>query len=84
MASRPSSRRAKSQRAVAKSSRDKVRTYRKRMRANGLRLIQLWVPDTRTPEFAKEAKRQSLLANRSPHAAEDQAWVDAMSDRIAD
>jgi Protein of unknown function (DUF3018) len=54
------------------------------MRANGLRLIQLWVPDTRSPEFAKEAKRQSLLANRSPRAAEDQAWVDAISDRIAD
>jgi hypothetical protein len=54
------------------------------MKANGMRLIQMWVPDTRTAEFAKRAKRQSLLANRSPHAAEDQAWVDAMLDRAAD
>jgi len=54
------------------------------MKAKGMRLIQLWVPDTRTAEFAKEAKRQSLLANRSPHAVGDQSWVDAMSDRIAD
>lgn len=86
---KPSSRRARSQRpksrtAEPKSSRDKVRIYRKRMRANGMRLIQMWLPDTRTAEFAREAKRQSLLANRSPHAATDQAWVDAMSDRIAD
>ena len=54
------------------------------MKAQGMRLIQLWVPDTRTAQFAKEAKRQSRLANRSSHAAEDQAWVDAISDRIAD
>jgi hypothetical protein len=88
MASKPSTRRAKSraklQRARPKSSREKVRTYRKRMRAKGMRLIQLWVPDTRTAEFTKEARRQSLLANRSPHAAQDQAWVDAMADRTVD
>jgi len=88
MASKPSARRAKShrtksQRTRPKSSREKVRTYRKRMRAKGMRLVQLWVPDTRTAAFAKEARRQSLLANRSPHAAEDQAWVDAMADRTA-
>jgi hypothetical protein len=62
----------------AKSSREKVRAYRERMRAKGLRLVQMWLPDTRTPEFAAEAHRQSLLANRSPSAREDQAWADAM------
>jgi len=84
MPTKPASRRVKSQRARPKSSRDKVRTYRKRMRAKGMRLIQLWVPDTRTAEFAKEARRQSLQANRSLHAAEDQAWVEAMADRTVD
>ena len=54
------------------------------MRTKGMRLIQIWVPDTRTAEFAKEAKRQSLLANTSAHAAEDQSWVDAMIDRTLD
>jgi hypothetical protein len=67
-------------RAQASTSRDKVRAYRKRMRAKGLRLVQMWLPDTRTPEFAAEAHRQSLRANASPFAAEDQAWVDSMSD----
>jgi Protein of unknown function (DUF3018) len=84
MPTKPSSRRPRSQRARPKSSRDKVRRFRQRMRANGMRLIQIWVPDTRTAEFAKEARRQSLLANVSAHAAEDQSWVDAMIDRSID
>jgi hypothetical protein len=72
------SRRAKP--AQASSSRDKVRAYRRRMRAKGMRLVQMWLPDTRAPEFAAEARRQSLLANTSPYAAEDQTWVDSISD----
>jgi antidote-toxin recognition MazE-like antitoxin len=70
--------------AQAHTSRDKVRAYRKRMRAKGLRLVQMWLPDTRTPEFAAEAHRQSLRANASPFAAEDQAWVDSISDWKSD
>jgi hypothetical protein len=31
------------------------------MRASGLRAIEIWVPDTRAPGFAEEARRQSLL-----------------------
>ncbi len=38
-------------------SRDKVRAYRARMRARGLRPIQIWVPDTRTAAFRTEAHR---------------------------
>jgi hypothetical protein len=43
-----------------------VRRYRERMRAKGLRQIQLWVPDTRSPEFAAECRRQSLLVADDP------------------
>lgn len=43
------------------SGRDNVRRYRERMRAKGLRQIQLWVPDTRSTAFAAECRRQSLL-----------------------
>lgn len=62
-----------------KSTRDKVRKHRQRRRKAGMRLVQMWVPDTRTKEFAREAARQSRLAAQSPHAAEDQAFVDAIS-----
>ncbi len=43
-----------------KSSRDKVRAHRKRLRAQGLRPIQMWVPDTRAADIAAEAHRESL------------------------
>lgn len=66
-----------------KSSRDKVRAHRKRLRKQGLRPIQIWVPDMRSPAFASEASRQSLAVARSPHAKEDQAFVDTVSERSA-
>ena len=61
------------------SSREKVRRHRAHMRAKGLRPVQIWVPDTRSPEFAAEAHRQSLAAAESGHEAEDQAFIDAIS-----
>jgi hypothetical protein len=42
-------------------TRENVRRYRERMRGKGFRQIQLWVPDTRSPAFAAECRRQSLL-----------------------
>ena len=61
------------------SSRDKVRAHRKRLRARGLRPIQVWVPDTRTAAFKVEAHRQSLVVAHSPHARQDQDFIDAIS-----
>jgi hypothetical protein len=61
------------------SSRDKVRAHRKRLRARGLRPIQVWVPDTRTAVFKVEAHRQSLAVAQSPHARPDQDFIDAIS-----
>jgi hypothetical protein len=69
---------------MAASSREKVRAHRERLRRQGLRPIQIWVPDVRSPEFAAEAHRQSLLVARSPTEKEDQAWVDAVSAGIWD
>lgn len=62
-----------------KKSREKARAYRERMRAKGLRPVQLWIPDTRSPEFAAEAHRQSLAVANSEHAKADQDFVDAVS-----
>jgi hypothetical protein len=72
--------RAKKKKSAPKTSRDKVRAYRERLRAQGLRPIQIWVPDVRSPEFAREAHRQSLAIARSAHAKEDQDFIDAISD----
>jgi hypothetical protein len=62
------------------SSRDKVRRHRERLRRQGLRPIQIWVPDVRSPAFAAEAHRQSLAVARSPRAGEDQSFIDAVSE----
>lgn len=64
----------------SRPGRDKVRTYRERLRRRGLRPIQIWVPDVRTPAFKAEAHRQSLAVASSAHADEDQAFIDAISD----
>jgi hypothetical protein len=61
-----------------KSSRKRVRAYRKRMRAKGLRLVQMWLPDTRTPEFAEQAHRDSLAIANSPTEHDDQAFIDSV------
>lgn len=63
-----------------KSSREKVRAYRERLRSQGLRPIQIWVPDVRSPEFKEQAHRQSVAVARSPHAEDDQAFIDAVSE----
>jgi Protein of unknown function (DUF3018) len=64
----------------SKPSRTKVRQHRERLRAQGLRPIQIWVPDVRAPSFRSEAHRQSLAVATSAHAHEDQAFIDAVSD----
>lgn len=62
-----------------KSSRIKVREHRERLREQGLRPVQLWVPDVRSPAFRSEAHRQSAAIAASAHAREDQAFIDAVS-----
>jgi hypothetical protein len=69
MASAPSS----------KPSRVKVREHRARLRAQGLRPVQIWLPDVTSPAFKTEARRQSLAVANSPQEKEDQAFIDALS-----
>lgn len=58
-------------------SAERVRAHRARLRAAGLRPIQIWVPDVRSPEFAAEAHRQSGAVAAASHAGEDQLFIDA-------
>jgi hypothetical protein len=43
--------------------RKRVAAHRAELRKRGLRPIQIWVPDTRAPGFAEEARRQSRLVD---------------------
>jgi len=60
-------------------SRDRVRAHRARLRAQGLRPVQIWVPDVWAEGFAAEAHRQSRAVAASETAEDDQAFVDAVS-----
>ena len=64
------------------ASRDKLKADRERLRSQGLRPIQIWVPDVRSRAFAAEAHRQSLAVATSAPAAEDQRFIEAVSDRL--
>lgn len=64
----------------ARPVQEKVREHRERLRALGLRPIQIWVPDVRSPSFQEQARRQSRAVAASDHAREDQAFIDTVSD----
>jgi hypothetical protein len=49
----------------------RVQKHRDALRAAGLRPVQLWVPDTRLPNFAEECRRQSRLAAQADMADAD-------------
>lgn len=57
----------------------RVAEHRRRLRAQDLRPVQIWVPDVRSPEFEREAHRQSAAVVASEHEADDQAFIDAIS-----
>jgi hypothetical protein len=64
----------------SKPSRIKMREHRERLREQGLRPIQIWVPDVRSPAFRAAAHSQSTAVAASAHARDDQAFIDAVSD----
>ncbi len=58
-----------SSRSVPPSAR--MATYRQRMRAAGLRPVQIWVPDSRAPDFAEKCRRQARALAANDPAGDD-------------
>jgi len=58
----------------------RVKNYREKLHAAGLRPLQIWVPDTRRPGFAEECRRQSLSLRDDPAEREIAAWVEKAAD----
>jgi len=58
---------------------ERVQQHRERMRDQGFRPVQIWVPDTRSPQFAQEAARQAALVAAADRESDDQDFVDAIS-----
>jgi hypothetical protein len=62
-----------------KTSRERQRAYRARMRARGMKPITIWVPDPDSPAFAAEARRQSRLVDGAD-AREHQEFMNEIMD----
>lgn len=64
----------------ARQSSDKFRRYRARLKARGLRQIQLWVPDTTRPDFAELIAEQirTIESTAEDHEALD--FIDEAAD----
>lgn len=59
----------------------RVNKHRRKLREAGLRPIQIWVPDTRRPEFQEECRRQSRMLREDPQEQEVLDWLEAVVDR---
>ena len=66
---------------MASRASERMRAYRVRLSRQGLRPVQLWLPDTRSRRFRAEARRQSLLLSDSVHEREIMDFIESASDR---
>jgi len=64
-------------RTRAKTAKERMTARRKRLRAQGLRPIQHWVPDLRNPRIRAEIRREAALLSK-PH--EIDSWIDTAVD----
>ena len=61
----------------------RVTKHRAAMRAKGLRLKQVWVPDLRDPTVKSEIRRANSLIAAHPLVEENvMVWIEAMSEGV--
>ncbi|MFV0371675.1 MAG: antitoxin MazE family protein [Azonexus sp.] len=60
----------------------RVQKHRDALRMAGLRLVQIWVPDSRRTGFAEECRRQCLLVAQADSA--DVAMQQFMDEALED
>ena len=60
----------------------RTRRARDKKRAQGLRLVQMWIPDVRARGFAEELARQCRLAAQHPDIEGD-GWLDELNRQLA-
>lgn len=53
---------------------------RDRLRAQGLRPVQHWVPDLRDPKVLEEIRREGALLSQHPENDVIDNWLDTMRD----
>ncbi len=62
------------------TSATRVQKHRANLKAQGMRPVQIWVPDTRSAQFADECRRQSALIATDPHERETLDSIEQIAD----
>ena len=65
---------------MAVTARKKMSDYRKRLRDEGLRPVQVWVADTRSPALVRELRRQSKLVSQHRSDREGLDFIESAFD----
>lgn len=63
-----------------KSARERMQARRERLRAQGLRPVQHWVPDLRDARVRAAIRREAALLPRHPDNTTLDDWLDAVRD----
>lgn len=61
---------------------DKFRAYRARKKAQGLREVRVWIPDTRAPGFQESIDRACRAINASEDSRQVQREIDSMTGEL--
>jgi hypothetical protein len=63
-------------RAKEKDGLSKFQRYREAQRHKGMKLLRMWVPNPRAPEFKSEAERQGKLLRGRPEEREATEFIE--------
>jgi hypothetical protein len=71
---------ASAKHSQARTARERMQARRDRLRAQGLRPVQFWVPDLRDPKVQADLRRQAKLLARPVEGGAVDHWVDQAYD----
>jgi nicotinamide mononucleotide adenylyltransferase len=63
-----------------KTAQQRMQARRQRLRAQGLRPIQHWVPDLRDPTVKAQIRKEAALLAKHPENDEIDRWIEANAD----
>ena len=65
---------------MASAVTDRVRKHREQLRAEGLKPVQIWLPDTRSESFRRKCERESLSLAADPLEDDTLTWIAEVAD----
>ena len=66
--------------AKPRTPQQRMASRRERLRAQGLRPVQHWVPDLRDPKVLAEIRREGAMLSKHPEDAAIDDWLDTVRD----